>query len=788
MTLSDISEKLEPQIASIYIDSLVPHALRAFLKGFFGLVALASFTASLFSTETLFDGVALLCFSVFGLSLVFESFYNSSRFSEASHILALVMSKTEDTDLTAGFLSSMPGKVVMFRLGIPEDQLNNYIVSERTPIADSQVKLSPDSISFQSYAEAIYIADKSFMSFLSVHGVSEAEFLGTVGWIDYEFMHELKSERWWSRENLDAIPSIATGLDFGASYELSKYGAPVSYGEDMSLLDVDSGYRAKEISELENILVRKEEANAIIVDDDESVAKSIVLRLVKKMRMGTVPHHIEHKNIIKLDWNSLASDKKTKSDLEAEILKIFREADSAGNIIVYIPNLPSFMASAKSSGASISSLLEEFLRSKSLQIVAHSTKADFHYFIETNSSVLRMFERVVPEEEGVEASIPPVLEKSRSLEYKYKIYFSYPALLAIVESADRYITYGEMPSKALDLLIEIAPWARANKIKMLSKQDVASFVSQKTGIALGDPKGAESDKLAHLEEILHARIIGQDEAVKAVSSAMRRARSGITSHKRPFASFLFIGPTGVGKTETTKALAQSFFGGEEKIIRFDMSEYKEADALPSLIGSSALGKTGLLASKIRDNPYGVLLLDEFEKASPDVRDLFLALLDEGEFADALGQKVNCRNLIIIATSNAGSDMIWKMVESGEDLVANKDKIISGIVETRVMKPELVNRFDGVIVFHPLKNDELNKVATLMFSKLAERIRKEKQIEIKMSPSLLEYLVSNSTDQEFGARSINRLMQERIEDFLAKEILAHHAPAGSTIEITKENLG
>jgi ATP-dependent Clp protease ATP-binding subunit ClpC len=404
---------------------------------------------------------------------------------------------------------------------------------------------------------------------------------------------------------------------------------------------------------------------------------------------------------------------------------------------------------------------------------------------------LQLFERIIPDEAGTESTLSVVVEKARRMERGGKIFFSYPSLISITELADRYITYGEMPSKAIDLLIEISSWAREKGISVLNKVDVVSFVGNKTGVSIGVPNKAESDKLANLEPFLHKRIVGQDEAVSSVANALRRVRSGITNPKRPFASFLFLGPTGVGKTETSKALAESFFGGENKMIRFDMSEYKEADALPTLLGSSSEMHAGLLANKIRDNPYGVLLLDEFEKASPDVRDLFLQVLDEGEFSDALGNKVNCKNLIIIATSNAGADMIWKMVEQKKDFKINKqenkNQIIDHLIETGVLKPELINRFDGVIIFHPLESSELDEVAKLMFKKLAARLKKDKQIEISIDPKLLDSLVKADDNQEFGARSINRMIQEKVEDMLARKILSGDIKAGDSIEIKDKDM-
>src|SRR3989338_1712075 len=299
--------------------------------------------------------------------------------------------------------------------------------------------------------------------------------------------------------------------------------------------------------------------------------------------------------------------------------------------------------------------------------------------------------------------------------------FSFPSILSLTKTADRFISYGEMPGKALDMLIEITPWAIERNIEVLKENDVSVFVSEKTGIVTGDIKEKEAGKIEHLEELLHQRVVGQNEAVDSIAGAVRRARSGVGNPKRPLSSFFFLGPTGVGKTEVSKSLAESFFGDENKMLRFDMSEYSGPDALSRLIGDFTSNKNGLLANRLLDNPYSVLLLDEFEKAAGDVLDLFLQILDEGVFTDALGKQVGCRNYIIIATSNAGSSLIWETVKLGKNLEGEKDNILDQIIKEKIFRPELLNRFDGVILFHPLQNTELTSIARLGLEKLVKRL-------------------------------------------------------------------
>ena len=555
---------------------------------------------------------------------------------------------------------------------------------------------------------------------------------------------------------------------------------------DLSLFDTESGYRDKEVSSLERILERMEEANAIIIDDDEKVARDITGRFLKRIKLGISPPSLEHKSIIELDTNTLIASYKNKNELEAELLKILNQSISAGNVILYIKDLAGFLSSAKNIGTNLSSILSPYLSSRNLQIITTATNADFHFFIETSPALLEKFERIIPDSAGVEASVSFLLEQVPSIEGQYGFIFSYPSILTLAKSADQFVTYGEMPGKALDMLIEIAPWAAERKINILKENDVSIFVSEKTGITTGIIKEKEAEKIEHLEELLHKRIIGQNEAVSGIASAIRRARSEISNPKRPLSSFLFIGPTGVGKTEVSKALAESFFGDEKKMIRFDMTEYNGPEALPQLIGDFAMNKSGLLASKIRDNPYGVLLLDEFEKASSDVLDLFLQILDEGIFTDALGHQVNCRNLIIIATSNAGSGLIWETIRAGKNLAGSKDAIVNSIIKDKIFRPELLNRFDGVIFFHPLLNKELESIARLGLEKLARRLR-DKNIEFVINEDIIKFLVEKGSDPQFGGRSINRAIQNDIEDLIARKIVSGQAKPGSKIEISKNEL-
>lgn len=350
----------------------------------------------------------------------------------------------------------------------------------------------------------------------------------------------------------------------------------------------------------------------------------------------------------------------------------------------------------------------------------------------------------------------------------------------MAKSAEQYFQGEATADKGVDLLIEIVPWAIGHGKTLIGRAEVLEFVREKTSIPLGAIGGDEREKLLQLESRLHERVIGQELAIKSISGALRRSRTGVRNEKRPIGSFLFLGPTGVGKTETAKALATVIFGREETMMRLDMSEFQGADALNRLIGSFAENKAGILANLLRQTSYGVLLLDEFEKTHRDVLNLFLQILDEGFFSDMSGKRVNARNIIFIATSNAGADLVWKMVGKDIDPSTRRDELINHLVGSGAFRPELLNRFDDIIIFHPLSAVQLAAVAKLLLERLRQRLR-ERGIDFVINSPLVEQVVALGTNQLFGARPMLRFIQDNLEQKIADSLIRGDLSAGSKIE-------
>jgi ATP-dependent Clp protease ATP-binding subunit ClpA len=395
---------------------------------------------------------------------------------------------------------------------------------------------------------------------------------------------------------------------------------------------------------------------------------------------------------------------------------------------------------------------------------------------------MQVFDTVQMHSVSEQALIEILEQRAIARERQTGIVFTVPSLRTIARLADRYFPGGVMPDKAFDLLEELVPMALSHGTTQVLQADVETLVYEKTGVPMGDPTEAEREKLLSLETFLHQRVVGQELAVTSVARALRRARAGVGSATKPMGSFLFLGPTGVGKTETAKALAEALFGNERMMNRLDMSEFQGSDALEELIGSFETGSAGRLATMIREHQYGVLLLDEFEKSSRNVHDLFLQVLDEGEFTDAFGKSVNARNLIIIATSNAGADMIWQWKKEGKDIVAQKRELIDHMISKGLYRPEFLNRFDDIIVFHPLAQDDIRTIARIHLTNLAKRIQDERNITLAVTDELVERVAQKGYDPQFGGRPLERAIKDEVEQAIADSILRGTTHSGDTFTV------
>ena len=807
MDYKTLTEKLARYAPAIGLNKVLPTGARKFLKTATFILTIVLFFVSLAGSfyqiipAQIFQGLAeifgafwilFFCLDAFYSNLYFEdlklvareSFFKN-RAMPGSFLTAVALSDN-DADLTARLLKSPIGKTLMMRLEIPAKDVSDFLADKKNvlTLTDFQMKSDNPENLLEEFIITLWTKDKEFADFLFHYTITDKKLRGATKWLVQKSEKEKRVQRFWGRDNLGRVPGIGKDWSYGQTYSLEKYGGLMTDVFDFSSRGL--GEHGKYVDEIESVLSRKSEGNIVLVADDDLEKTDIVIEFCKKISSGKILPMLEHKVVFTLDIGAMTVAGAQKENFEKEFLAVLNQAERAGNIILFIDDLPSAISASASIGSDILALLNPYLSSSVLQIIAGSDVKNFHEKIENSIALMEKFEKIILSEDDEESLVGLLEERADDLEMRTGIFFSYPAILEITENASRYFTSGVVSDKALDMLSELPISVAKNGRNMVTKKDVSIMTEAKTGVPTGEIETAEKDKLLNLEKILHERIIGQDEAVSAISSSLRRARSGIESKNRPLGSFLFLGPTGVGKTETTKALAEVFFGSEKKIMRLDMSEYSGGDSLQRLIGSFEGGKSGVLTSLLRENQYGVLLLDEFEKASRETHDLFLQILDEGIFSDMLGKKVNARNLIIIATSNAGSDIIWDFVKQQKDLAQNKQAIIDGIIHQGVFRPELLNRFDGVILFHPLDENLLKQVTTLMLQRLAKRLE-EKSLKLVITDELVNYLVKVGSDPAFGARPINRAIQDQVEETIARKLIGGEIKPGSEVVLTEADL-
>ncbi len=720
---------------------------------------------------------------VFIFEVFFRHYYLSGTVNEKKDLVDFTLGRllysTKHHDPVMIFADSRLGKRILARAGFDISFLPDLAKvreSNKTSITGTVLRVG-QYLTFDQWLETV-ITDKIFSQFLLEHGVRVEDLKGASRWVEDEASLKRESERWWSLERLSEVPGLAKDWSYGGSYLLSHYARDLNREVVSAVRQAVSTVRDEEVHTLETVLGRTSEANAILIGQTNEDRLSVLLDFASKIKAGRVVPALEHKHLFLFDPEAILSTKAGK-ELESELIKILNEAVRAGNVILAIDNFASFVAGAKKENVNIVTLFDPYLSSSKLQVIALCTPAEFHKNIETDQALLNRFEKVeVNSPDRTHLNQIAMLTASR-LEHRSYVFFTYPGLMELSAASEQYFANEPALDKTIDLLVEIVSWAGANNIQGITRDVALKFISQKTKIPLGEATSDERERLLNVENILHERVVGQNLAIDALGKALRRARTGLRDPKRPIGSFIFLGPTGVGKTETAKALGNFFFKDDSSILRLDMSEYQGADALAKLTGSFNDKKPGILATMLRERPYGVLLLDEFEKTTSEVLNLFLQILDEGFFSDMNGERVNARNLLIVATSNAGSEMIWQLVKTGSPLNNAEIELVNHLVEKQIFKPELLNRFDGIIIFHPLVDGDLVKVAKLQLERLVKRL-KDQGVTLKIDDKLIAKVAASGANQNFGARPMARFIQDHLEEAISKKLLTKEIASGSTI--------
>jgi len=741
-------------------------------------------------------GIGLISTSFWLEQMMVYSYHNSFYFFGLHSILGL-SSKVNagatyevaeallpnEQDVTAAFCNSKLGTLILLRAGIDLNALETYLRSSRMKITTMMIPLPEDSVfSLITLGQYLLQQDSSFKTFIKEQGVLEEHFLGALSWVISAHHAQKKIERWWGKDELSKTTGIGREWSYGTAYILEKFSRDIRTSAIYTnLTQGDSAFTAEKIAEVEVALARTKASNVLVIGEAGVGKMDLLLEVDRRLRTGKAISAVDEHHMILLDTTRLFATHSNKQELELTILSIFAEASRAGNIIIVIENLSTFIREAESMGVFIPELLDPFLATPALHVIATDTPGAYHTYLEPLGAFARRFAEVLIDTPDLRSTTRVLQGIAEANENRYRVLFTYSALVAITTAADRYIVEGVMPDKAIELMIDISTRASQAGVAIITAEYVYGVVSEKTGIPTGPIGEVERDLLLNLEDTLHERVIGQQRALDAIARTMRRARAGIQSSDKPIGSFLFLGPTGVGKTETAKALAHVFFGSETNMHRIDMSEFSGGDALERLIGDGVT--SGILPDMLREHPYSVLLLDELEKANQSVHDIFLQVLDEGIFTDARGDKVNARNTIIIATSNAGSQLILKTIEQRKELSTLSAEIINHIIKEGIFRPELINRFDNTIIFEPLVQEEQGQVAGLMLRGLYERV-KDQGYELIVNRDLMDILVEKGYSPQFGARPMQRVIQDVVEEKIAQLIISGGATKGGTIELTR----
>ena len=673
------------------------------------------------------------------------------------------------------------GKMMMMRLGVSYETKSKNSPQNFKPAFSPQLinlisLIKSEVIVFEDLMLQIVESSEPVKEFLKDITVSEKEIKPLLDWL--RKMHE-KPKRSWEDDTL--VAGVGEDWSFGYSPVLSRYSYDLSKHFPDPHLHLAVFGHSDIISEMETVLSKPGKNNVLLVGEPGVGKKTIVNALALKMAQGKSVSALHYKRIKQLDVGSLLAGA-AQGELEARINGALSDAVNAGNLILYIDNFQSLVGGYEHrreevGGIDASQFILPYLQSSGLQVIASITPDEYFDRVKSNSSVAESFEKIDVEPANAEDTFAIMLQGLNLLEYKYKTIFTAQVLKEIIKLSDRYMHEVPFPQEAA------VTFASTNFVILQTKQ-IDELISKKAHVPVGDVKEEEKDKLLNLESFLHQRVIGQEDAITAVADALRRARSGLTSGKRPVGVFLFMGPTGVGKTETAKALAESYFGSEKQMIRLDMSEYQDANSLDRLIGT-VNNPNGILNVAIEESPFSLILLDELEKADKNILNLFLSVFEDGRMTDPRGKVLDFTNSIIIATSNAGSELIREKVAANQ-ADGLKELLIEDLQQKGVFTPEFINRFDGVIVFKPLTEDQTAQVAQLMINQLNIQL-KDKNITVEVAEDALAKLSQIGYDPQFGARPMRRVIQERVENLLAKKMLSGEIGEHQTVQIGLEEI-
>lgn len=539
----------------------------------------------------------------------------------------------------------------------------------------------------------------------------------------------------------------------------------------------------QEYQTLLDLLCRYDKRNVLLVGPAGVGKETIVSYLAFNLARDNVPSKLRDYRLISLSVPSLLENSEQPLEIYDRLTKITKELLANRDIILYLPQFHNYKLLSQEGGLAALNILQPLVNASFVPIIASTTPEEYHRYLESEPAIKENFEIIKVRELAFEEAVRYLAYRSIELYKKTKIKVSFKAIKRAVLLAQRFLTTIPLPSSAESLISEAIEGVRREKRDIVLEQDIVDLVSVKTKIPLEISSEKEKEKLINLEHLIHQSLINQEEAVKVVSSALRQYRAGLGNSKKPIGVFLFVGPTGVGKTQLAKTLAEIYFGSQKTIIRFDMSEYQDRKSIYRFIGSPDGTVSGALTEAVKNSPFSLILLDEFEKAHPNVLDIFLPVFDEGRLTDNLGQVIDFTNTIIIATSNALSNFIKNEIEKNVDVKILSDRLKQKL--TNYFKPELLNRFNEVVVFKPLTRDNLKEIVKLKLNELSSALSKNKKIELSFDNSVIERLAQLGYNPIFGARPLDSVIRHYIKENLANAILKNKIGPHSKVHFAFE---
>ncbi|HDS11504.1 MAG TPA: ATP-dependent Clp protease ATP-binding subunit [Candidatus Wirthbacteria bacterium] len=549
--------------------------------------------------------------------------------------------------------------------------------------------------------------------------------------------------------------------------------------------------REDTIDSMARVLSRSTKRNVILLGETGVGKTTLVEGLAHQIVTGEVELVLRDKRLMELNIGSVVGAAKDANQFGDIMSRILREISNSKNVVLCLDNIHLLKGTgaAEGSGLDAFSILEPALTRNEFQCIGTTTYSEYKKFISNDEAFSRCFEIVEVPEPNFDDTVRILFEVVLGFEHKHKVIVSYEAIKDAISLSQKYLHEKVLPDKALDLLDEACVMVSRKKKKIVTANDIADIIAIKTHIPVREVTTEESNKLLNLEEIMHERLVGQKEAVLAVCNAVRRARAGLQDTNRPIATFLFVGPTGVGKTELAKTLAEAYFGHENMMIRLDMSEYQDTDSIYRLLGAppgqKGYDEGGQLTEAIRKRPFSLLLLDEFEKASSNIHDIFLQVFDDGRLTDSSGRVVDFTHTIIIATSNAGAKLIQDGLLQKRDYESIKQELIQAVLPT-IFKPELINRFDGTVLFKPLNQEQVHQIAGRLLGKVRDKLRVQ-DIQFKITKNAVDKLSVMGFDPAYGARPLRRVIQDRVEDPIAAKILRGEINRGETMIVRSADI-